>query len=121
MELTPRQIKAARMYAVPGTKTSEVAKELGVAERTVRSWRPKPAFQAEIRAEIDRRGRNFLPQAWKNLMDRTQHSDQALRLYFQLMGFLDSDGVQNNNTVNIGILAGMEEKDLDDLLKELEG
>lgn len=61
MKLTPKQAQAVQLL-VCGHTVAEVARRLGVAERTLYAWRAKPEFQqAEAEAHAE---------AWRVLLHR---------------------------------------------------
>ncbi len=123
--ITARQAKLARILADPGQagKTSEeIAKEMGVAPRTVRHWWSLPQVQEEAERLIKQHAGRKLAYAWQCLFDRMTKDTKAIQLYFSLIGeYKQRHEVtgEGGGPVRLAVLAAYSEKQLEQMRQEL--
>jgi len=105
--LTSEQYLAIRYLAKPnnGGKTlGEIAKECGVTERTLYTWRQDPVFERERVAEMRRNVLDRVPEINDAMIDAAivEKNAAAAKLIYQQLGMLtDKVEVETNQKADV--------------------
>ena len=107
MALKARQLELIQaMMSFPMTPDTELAKKIGISRNTVREWKNKPEFQAELKARLAEKWRDSERMAVETMQMLASTGDFKAAKYI-----LDSQGyapaqkieaeVKNDIVINI--------------------
>jgi transposase-like protein len=105
MALRTEQYEAIALLALPKEQRptiAEIAKKVGVGERTIYDWKRNETFQTELKREITRNTQARLPELMEALIDHGIGGNAAAaKLILQANGML-TEKVEMNTTVTDG-------------------
>ena len=107
MALNTRQLKLIEvMLAYPLMPDVELAKELGINRNTVREWKRKPEFQAELKSRLEEQWRDSERMAMHTMQTLAQEGDfKASKYILDSLGYAPAQKVEAkiDSEINITI------------------